>query len=71
MPAIVTFKDLILDEENTIAADLVVLATGQVPNSGVDIEAWNRWCSAAEPAEAAEGASRIGEVIDSSPPSRS
>ncbi len=37
----VTFKDLILDEENTVAADLVVLATGQVPNAGVDLEAWN------------------------------
>ncbi len=35
----VTFRDLILDEENTIPADLVVLATGQVPNAGVDLEA--------------------------------
>jgi len=34
----VKFKDLILDEEVTDSADLVVLATGQVPNSGVDIE---------------------------------
>jgi quinone-modifying oxidoreductase subunit QmoB len=35
----VTFRDLILDEEVVIDdADLVVLATGQVPNSGVDIE---------------------------------
>ncbi len=32
------FRDLILDEESTIEADLVVLATGQVPNSGVNIE---------------------------------
>jgi quinone-modifying oxidoreductase subunit QmoB len=35
----VTFKDLILDEEVTIPTDLVVLATGLVPNSGVDPEA--------------------------------
>ena len=35
----VLFKDRILDEEAAIAADLVVLATGMVPNSGVDIEA--------------------------------
>ncbi|HSQ05466.1 MAG TPA: hydrogenase iron-sulfur subunit, partial [Burkholderiales bacterium] len=34
----VRFKDLILDEEASIEADLVVLATGQVPNSGVNIE---------------------------------
>ena len=44
----VTFKDLILDEENTIPADLVVLATGQVPNAGVDLEAWNPVVTAAE-----------------------
>ena len=34
----VRFKDLILDEETAIDADLVVLATGQVPHSGVDID---------------------------------
>ena len=35
----VKFRDLILDEDTTIsAADLVVLATGQVPNSGVNID---------------------------------
>jgi quinone-modifying oxidoreductase subunit QmoB len=34
----VSFKDLILDEDTHIDADLVVLATGQVPNSGVDID---------------------------------
>ena len=38
----IRFRDLILDEEAAIAADLVVLATGQVPNSGVDIEAPER-----------------------------
>lgn len=34
----VKFKDLILNEEVTYEADLVVLATGMVPNSGVNIE---------------------------------
>lgn len=35
---IVQFTDLILNEDASIDADLVVLATGQVPNSGVNIE---------------------------------
>lgn len=35
----VKFKDLILDEEVNLETDLVVLATGMVPNSGVNIEA--------------------------------
>jgi quinone-modifying oxidoreductase subunit QmoB len=35
----VKFKDLILDEDVVEKADLVVLATGQVANSGVDIDA--------------------------------
>lgn len=34
----VKFKDLILNEDAVTRADLVVLATGQVANSGVDIE---------------------------------
>ncbi|MCX7891162.1 MAG: hydrogenase iron-sulfur subunit [Burkholderiales bacterium] len=35
----VRFRDLILDEDTAIEnADLVVLATGQVPNAGVDID---------------------------------
>ncbi len=34
----VNFRDLILDEDVTLSADLVVLATGQVPNSGVNID---------------------------------
>ncbi|WP_295444956.1 FAD-dependent oxidoreductase [uncultured Thiodictyon sp.] len=34
----VNFRDLILNEEVTLGADLVVLATGQVPNSGVNID---------------------------------
>ena len=35
----VKFKDMILDSDVEEQADLVVLATGMVPNSGVDIEA--------------------------------
>jgi quinone-modifying oxidoreductase, subunit QmoB len=35
---LVQFRDLILDDDATAVADLVVLATGQVPNSGVNIE---------------------------------
>jgi quinone-modifying oxidoreductase subunit QmoB len=34
----VNYKDLILDEETGIEADIVVLATGMVPNTGVDVE---------------------------------
>ncbi len=34
----VKFKDLILNEEVDLESDLVVLATGMIPNSGVDIE---------------------------------
>ncbi|MGB0129079.1 MAG: hydrogenase iron-sulfur subunit, partial [Rhodocyclaceae bacterium] len=34
----VSFRDLILNEDAAIQADLVVLATGQVPNSGVNID---------------------------------
>jgi quinone-modifying oxidoreductase subunit QmoB len=33
----VSFRDLILDEDAAIDVDLAVLATGQVPNAGVDI----------------------------------
>jgi quinone-modifying oxidoreductase subunit QmoB len=35
----VNFKDLILNQDDAINADLVVLATGMVPNAGVNIEA--------------------------------
>ncbi|OQW93544.1 MAG: heterodisulfide reductase [Beggiatoa sp. IS2] len=35
----VKFKDLILNEEVSYNTDLVVLATGMVPNSGINIEA--------------------------------
>jgi quinone-modifying oxidoreductase subunit QmoB len=36
--AVVRFRDLILDADAEVDADLVVLATGQVPNAGVDID---------------------------------
>jgi quinone-modifying oxidoreductase subunit QmoB len=38
----VNFNDLILNEDTSLEADLVVLATGQVPSAGVDLEAWNK-----------------------------
>ncbi len=38
----VNYKDLILDSDATIQADLVVLATGQVPSSGVDVITWDK-----------------------------
>lgn len=37
----VNFKDLILDEDAHMGADLVVLATGMIPNSGTNIETMN------------------------------
>ncbi len=36
----VDFQDLILDEATSTEADLVVLATGQVPNAGVNLDEW-------------------------------
>jgi quinone-modifying oxidoreductase subunit QmoB len=36
----VEFKDLILDEDTSTEVDLVVLATGQVPNAGVNLDDW-------------------------------
>ena len=44
----VSFRDLILDEDTSVAADIVVLATGQVPSAGVDLEAWNPVVTAAD-----------------------
>ncbi|MDD5249736.1 MAG: hydrogenase iron-sulfur subunit [Rhodocyclaceae bacterium] len=44
----VDFKDLILDEDASIDADLVVLATGQVPTSGVNLDEWTTTVTAAE-----------------------
>jgi quinone-modifying oxidoreductase subunit QmoB len=42
------FRDLILDESAQIQADLVVLATGQVPNAGVNLDEWTATVTAAE-----------------------
>jgi quinone-modifying oxidoreductase subunit QmoB len=36
----VEFMDLILDEQTAVDADLVVLATGQVANAGVNLDDW-------------------------------
>jgi len=44
----VDFKDLILNEDASISADLVVLATGQVPNAGVNLDEWTATVTAAE-----------------------
>jgi quinone-modifying oxidoreductase subunit QmoB len=44
----VEYKDMILDTDSLLEADLVVLATGQVPNSGVDLAAWDTACKDAE-----------------------
>ncbi|MBI4753959.1 MAG: hydrogenase iron-sulfur subunit [Betaproteobacteria bacterium] len=54
----VTFRDLILDEENTVDADLVVLATGQVPSAGVDLDAWSAVVTKAEGGDEAAKAQR-------------
>jgi quinone-modifying oxidoreductase subunit QmoB len=44
----VSFRDLILDADAAVEADLVVLATGLVPNAGVDLEAWSAAVTQAE-----------------------
>ncbi|MGE0081181.1 MAG: hydrogenase iron-sulfur subunit [Thiohalomonadaceae bacterium] len=44
----VEFKDLILDEDTRTTADLVVLATGQVPNAGVNLDEWTEVNTKAE-----------------------
>ena len=44
----IEFKDLILDEDTVAEADLVVLATCQVPNAGVDLDEWTATVTAAE-----------------------
>lgn len=57
----VSVKDLILDEESTQEADLVVLATGLVPNAGVNLDAWDKVVTTAEggDAQAAEERDRL------------
>ena len=54
----VNFKDLILDEDTSIDVDLVVLATGQVPNAGVDLDKWTAVNTAAEGGDEAAKAQR-------------
>ncbi len=49
----VEFADLILDEVTSTTADLVVLATGQVPNAGVNLDEWTATVTAAESGDAA------------------
>ena len=49
----VLFRDLILDEDAALDADLVVLATGQVANAGVDLDEWSAVATAAEQGSAA------------------
>ncbi len=44
----VEFRDLILDEDTSTEADLVVLATGQVPNAGVNLDVWTEINTKAE-----------------------
>ncbi len=56
----VKFKDLILDEDTAIQADLVVLATGMLPNSGVDPYAAEKAAAAEE--EEGEEADK-GDVV--------
>ena len=48
----VDFKDLILNEDTSTDADLVVLATGQVPNAGVNLDAWTEINTKAEGGDA-------------------
>lgn len=49
----VRFRDLILDEDAAADADLVVLATGQVANAGVDLDRWDAAVTGAEQGDAA------------------
>jgi quinone-modifying oxidoreductase subunit QmoB len=49
----VRFRDLILDEAAAIEADLVVLATGQVANAGVNLDEWGATVTEAEKGSAA------------------
>jgi quinone-modifying oxidoreductase subunit QmoB len=44
----VCFRDLILDEDTAVDADLVVLATGQVANAGVNLDEWTATVTEAE-----------------------
>jgi quinone-modifying oxidoreductase subunit QmoB len=59
----VKFKDLILNEDTQADADLVVLATGVVPNSGVNIDAVAPAPAEAETAKEGESASEVVATI--------
>ena len=61
----VKFKDEILDDDVDLAADLVVLATGLVPNSGVNIDAVPLTADeeATETARVADGGKATEKVI--------
>jgi quinone-modifying oxidoreductase subunit QmoB len=54
----VEFRDLILDEDASADADLVVLATGQVPNAGVNLDVWTEINTKAEGGDEAAKAQR-------------
>ncbi|MCB2264471.1 MAG: hydrogenase iron-sulfur subunit [Candidatus Thiosymbion ectosymbiont of Robbea hypermnestra] len=60
----VRFKDLILDEDTEIDCDLVVLATGQVPNAGPDPYAQLAVAKAEDAAEQA----RAQALLENAPP---
>jgi len=49
----VRLRDLILEEDAVADADLVVLATGQVANAGVDLDEWEATVTAVEKGDAA------------------
>jgi quinone-modifying oxidoreductase subunit QmoB len=55
----VSFKDLILDEDTSTDADLVVLATGQVPNAGVNLDDWTAVVTLADGGDEAAKAKTI------------
>ena len=61
----VRFKDLILDEEAELSCDLVVLATGQVPNSGPDPYAQLM----VDEAESEEEKEKARKALEVAPPS--
>ena len=64
----VHYKDLILDEDTSIEADLVVLATGMVPNSGPNPYIAQE-IEAAKAAEDEERVARLEQSIEVAPPS--
>ena len=61
----VKFKDLILDEETSMQADLVVLDVGMVPNTGPDPYAQ----LAVEEAEDEEERAKAQAILENAPPS--